>query len=534
MLQSYLKVVDQRLITELAPQFNLMFKAGSMPKLAQKDTTVKPSKSSPFDKKQVVPAFNTVDGSVADNVKIVKYSSRDDALYIFQTLLINNEEALVFYDSGATGNLVLGSFAERNNFKVINPRTQLIGALGNHMMYTEYGTYLGQLGPDSEGAYHEILFQGISKITDKYPKYDLRFIASEVQNCGKLPREGNLPSQVGGRPVDMLIGIQNPELVPKRLFFLPSGIGVYEAPFQDSASTHYAFGGSHYSITRTNKQFGHISFNRMTILLTQIAAAYYGAPWLDINLEIPSKPKQLLLTLEPPCSSLHSPAPLTSESSGPLIQHESDLVIEPVSKKYCAFDESAHTPTQENNIETGEDLVMNETGEDLVMNETGEDLMMNETSEDLMMNDTGEDFMMNKEVKKAKVPLAKCREIIFTTDFQILILGIITLCFALFLNPFNEVVYRYLDELHICMYNSASISLIIVAGIFALIAILEYFGMHLKHNNKILRYIWNTVQVGMRFFKVSYASERSLAVDTGWKKFKVNETNAVCSRSHTY
>ena len=375
MLQSYLKVADQRLIAQLAPQFNLMFKAGKMPKPAQKDSAVKPSKSSPFDKKQVVPAFNTSDGSVTDNVKNVKYSSRDDALYVFQTVLINNEEALVFYDSGATGNLVLGSFAERHNFKVIDPRTQLIGALGNHMMYTEYGTYLGQLGPDLEGAYHEILFQGISKITDKYPKYDLGFIASEVQNSGKLPKEASLPSHVGGRSVDMLIGIQNPELVPKRLFFLPSGIGVYEAPFRDSASTHYAFGGSHYSITKTNKQFGHVSFNRMTILLTQMASAYYGAPWLDTNLEIPSKPRPLLFPLGPHSTSLHSSTPLTCENSGPLIQHESDIVIEPLCKHFCIHVMSTIAPQSEDSAKVTDDSTQNET------------------------------------VMKAKVPLAKLRQI---------------------------------------------------------------------------------------------------------------------------
>ncbi len=47
---------------------------------------------------------------------------------------IGKHTALVFYDSGASGNLVKGEFAELAGFKVLDPQSQLVGALGNTTM----------------------------------------------------------------------------------------------------------------------------------------------------------------------------------------------------------------------------------------------------------------------------------------------------------------------------------------------------------------------------------------------------------------
>ena len=248
---SYLKVFDSGLLSSLKGQFTLASISSVHTSAMTKQDRPK-SKSSPVDKQKPVPAFDTSLGSSAGSSVSVKYPSSDASIYIFQTLSLNGYHCLTFYDTGASGHLVRGPTAEAAGFKTIDPRTQLIGGVGNMSFFTEYGVYSARLGPDPEGSYHEMIFQGIDQITPVHPNYDLSEINTEVSSSGKLPKDTTLPKHAGGVTVDLIIGISNPELVPKLLFWLPSGIGVFESALKDINSSRIMYGGTHSSITRMN------------------------------------------------------------------------------------------------------------------------------------------------------------------------------------------------------------------------------------------------------------------------------------------
>ena len=322
-LQSFLKSFDSRLVSSLKNQFNLVLLSGSSSGKADK----KASKSSPVDPSLPVPAFDTSGNSTGDPVE-VSYPSREDPLYIFQHLKIGNETALVFYDTGATGSLVRGEFAERCKFKTIQQESQIVGHLGAQTMNTGYGIYSARLGPDTQNVYHEIVFHGINEITTKFPKYDLSSIGKEVSSSGKLPKDMVLPRKVGGKPVDILMGIRSPELVPQLLFVLPSGIGIFKAPFTDINNTNICFGGTHYSITAANQRFGSASVNHLSFMLSRLSLEHYYGPWMDLDLSLPrpSIPKTAQL------SELQTSCVLTTSLSG------TDLLVLDSKSSVSAFD----------------------------------------------------------------------------------------------------------------------------------------------------------------------------------------------------
>ena len=295
-LARYLSPFNQSLGDHLKQQFNLSV----MPSLTSKDNSHKSctqSKSSPVSSSARIPAYDTVSGDYISRPKMIRVESSHDTVYIFQMIRIGGNTGLVFYDSGATGNLVRGDFAERVGFKVLDPQSQLVGALGNTTMWTNYGIYGALLGDEATGVYHNLSFQGITEITNQFPHYDLTPILNEVRSTGNLDPNEPLPSYVGGRSTDILIGLRSSELQPKLLFTLPSGLGVYRCQFRDQNGSSIAFGGPHSAISRVNRSFHKFSVSHVSAYLTQRLALKLEAPWVGQELCLP--PTSIPLAFRP-------------------------------------------------------------------------------------------------------------------------------------------------------------------------------------------------------------------------------------------
>ena len=308
-LNEYLQVTNFELIGALKEQFSLAIMSANGH--GQHTNHVKSSKSSAVNPKVEVPTFDCSSGQKINKSKVVNHNTFDDSLYIFQQVNVQGTDLLIFYDSGATGNLVLGSLAERLNFKVIKQESDLIGCLGNTSLYTQFGSYMAKLGPDDSGSFHQLLFQGISKITSVFPRYDLSKIAQEAESSGMLPESTILPSWVGGQAVSILLGVKYPELMPKLLFSLPSGIGVYKMPFFDKFGSNIAFGGHHHSITETNRLSTSISINTLSIMLSRSMLTDQFIPWPEPDLTISQRKHPLALQLCHEQSSFLSCTPVT-------------------------------------------------------------------------------------------------------------------------------------------------------------------------------------------------------------------------------
>lgn len=343
-LGQYLKVINIDLLANFQSIINLAIFSVKSSKLVPNGKTY----SSPVDPNIETPAFDCASGNMVKPNKCIKHLSQEDFLYIFQTLNVNGEDILCFYDSGASGNLVLGSQAEKLKFKVETQESEMIGCLGNRSVYTMYGRYLATLGPDRLGTYHEMKFQGINQITSQFPLYNFSDISEEVRNSGYLDPSTLLPHYAGGKQVDILIGIKSPALVPQLLFWLPSGIGVFKMPFLDKFGSSIAYGGSHKSITQTNQKSSSLTINTMSIMLSRLIDDTENLPFIDSDSFTPKSKPPLVFQMSNEQSSLTASTPLTGPDIVEILPEciPNQLVVykeDTLCNTCCCHNASSHT-----------------------------------------------------------------------------------------------------------------------------------------------------------------------------------------------
>ena len=214
------------------------------------------SKTSPPSPDSKAPAIDTRTGvRVAVPDAYIKREILQDSFYIMQTIRLGQSNCLLFYDKGANLNLIDGALAEKEGLQVISAQPTSIRVAGSTSVLTEYGRYRFLIGPTLDGLYHEITVQGMSQVTGEFSKYPLDDIARECRQVRGMEKE-ILPPFLGGGKVQLLIGINNPELDPIRLFTLPSGLAVYRSHLRDVYGSTICFGGPHPSFSRVNYERG--------------------------------------------------------------------------------------------------------------------------------------------------------------------------------------------------------------------------------------------------------------------------------------
>ena len=265
---------------KLAAHLHMAAHTNKCPECKTKDCDCRPpTLSSKVDPKAPIPIIDTNTGkSVTVPKEKIIPKSKHDAFYIMQLLSMRGRDVLTFYDRGANDHLIEGQLAEDINLKVVNDRSAVIGVAGGGKLWTGYGTYAVILGPTEDGYFHEVYAQGIERITDKFPHYDLDQINKEVRKSKLLP-PGNhaLPKYIGGQTTSLLLGINDTGIDPTTVFRLPNGLAVLKSPFVDKFGTRYCYGGPHELFSKVNKKLGN-NFNHLCIFFTQMVNQYRNSP----------------------------------------------------------------------------------------------------------------------------------------------------------------------------------------------------------------------------------------------------------------
>ena len=195
-----------------------------------------------------------------------------------QTLCIAGELVLTFFDSGANTHLVEGSLAEHAGFTVLGDHSVSIGVVGGGTIHSGYGQYSCTLGPDSSGRHHEIECQGLERISEEFPQFDLRPLHPEFRAAVPGARGQVLPSHIGGDRVRILIGVRSTELAPRLTHSLPNGLGIYSSALVDIFGSTTCFGGTHSVFTKGYANSG-LSASHALVLFSQVARAYLRGPY---------------------------------------------------------------------------------------------------------------------------------------------------------------------------------------------------------------------------------------------------------------
>ena len=211
-------------------------------------------KPDPFQKVQCVNSEQGRLEKIKDS-RIIK-ETVEDAFYVTQVINVLGKDVLTLFDSGANHNLIRGDLGEDLGMKVVTDAPVSIRTAGGGKVQTDFGSYKVCLGPTDENKYQEVTAQGITTVTERFNKYSLLEVNKEVRDIKKLPPGTILPKYTGGTDAGLLIGMQTSGIVPRLLFRLPSGLGVYESPIKDKFGSRICYGGPHPVFTRGNKVAG--------------------------------------------------------------------------------------------------------------------------------------------------------------------------------------------------------------------------------------------------------------------------------------
>ena len=210
----------------------------------------------------------------------------EQSAYLMQILRIGDEDVLTFFDSGANTNLVNGDLAIDQNFQIITKKPTKLTVVGGGSISTEMGRFRFNLGPTESGDYHELKCQGISSVTSKFERYDLREINEEFKSNTVHPYQGEaLPLYAAGDEVKLLIGIKNNHLNPTLVTILPSGVGVYKSPFIDIFGSRLIYAGPHSVFSKANSKLN-IDLTHAVFHMRESILNYPGRAE-DLHLSIP-------------------------------------------------------------------------------------------------------------------------------------------------------------------------------------------------------------------------------------------------------
>jgi len=193
------------------------------------------------------------------NNDIVKESDEASVFYL-QSIRIGEHSVTLFSDSGASGGCVLGDLAEKWELELIDDRVQAISTAGGQILITGYGVYSLCLGPCSDNKFYQFNVLGLPSITGVLPKYDLtnavKTIRKHDDENGRLLGSEAFPQSVGGQGVGILLGINNPILLPEVIMIHPAGLVLARSKLFDQWGSRLLFGGTHESFTAAYEAYG--------------------------------------------------------------------------------------------------------------------------------------------------------------------------------------------------------------------------------------------------------------------------------------
>ena len=193
---------------------------------------------------------------------------------------------LCFYDSGASGAGISNRAWHLMDTITVRNGPTVLNVAGGKSLSLPHGDEQFQLELDTPVPTKATLTGlRMPHITVPFPAYELAEAWEEVQaTVSKQKRKVTLPQideKVGGRSVDVLIGIQYLKYFPEPLLTLPSGLQVYRAKIKSASGRQAVLGGPHESWLRAVSQTQHMT---PKVYLTSEAQAWYvGQTWVEIN-----------------------------------------------------------------------------------------------------------------------------------------------------------------------------------------------------------------------------------------------------------
>ena len=173
---------------------------------------------------------------------------RAEGTHPLQHLKIAGQDCLIMYDTGSSNSAVTIDFANLVGMPRIDCRQRTITVAGNTTIMGS-GTYGLTLGPDwDDGKYYQLDLVGVESITDTIQEVKVSDLADGIRSYD-IPRKGVLsseafPTTIGGKPVDIVIGVKTSYLFPHQVYNTQSGVVVSKSKLVDKNGSRVVVAGN--------------------------------------------------------------------------------------------------------------------------------------------------------------------------------------------------------------------------------------------------------------------------------------------------
>ena len=190
--------------------------------------------------------------------KVVHDDVVEPSIFMLQNIVTpEKKNLLVFYDSGCSGACLSDYAHARLDTEEVNPGPTRMGVAGGGIVTIPGGEERFWLDLATQG--ERATFTGLQMptITTEFPVWNLSEAFNELRKAHRAehPFQQDVPQPpevIGGRPVDVMLGIRYLKYFPKPIFSLPCGLTVHRGLFKSPDGCYGVLGGTHKSWRRAN------------------------------------------------------------------------------------------------------------------------------------------------------------------------------------------------------------------------------------------------------------------------------------------
>ena len=209
----------------------------------------------------------------------------DQAIYMLQTTYNDaGEDLLMFYDSGCSVAAISQKAARALNSRNIIPGPMDLNVAGGQVVVNKGG--LDEFGLELFDSKGVVRMRGLvmDTVTNPFASYSLveAFEAlSEQYGQGEGVALPQVPAEIGGASVDVMVGIKYLSYFPELIFSLPSGLSIFESKFRTMCGRRGVLGGPHSSWSHASERIEYMS--AYAFLAAELRAYRSQASVLDIG-----------------------------------------------------------------------------------------------------------------------------------------------------------------------------------------------------------------------------------------------------------
>lgn len=235
-----------------------------------------------------------VEGRPAEDVveeHEVIHTSPDQAIYMLQTVFNQaGEDLLMFYDSGCSVAAISQKASKALGSRNLVPGPFDLNVAGGQVVENQGGLDEFELELCDGAGVVQMRGLVMDTVTNPFARYNLMEAFEELRvqyGQGEGAALPQVPREIGGSKVDVMIGIKYLAFFPELVFSLPSGLAIFESKFRSMCGRRGIIGGPHHSWTHASERIEYMS--AYAFLTAELRAYQAQARALDVPLiSVPS------------------------------------------------------------------------------------------------------------------------------------------------------------------------------------------------------------------------------------------------------